>query len=85
MPLPKFVETVKACWKEVKEVKKATYKLIFEVVRGAEGCPGRGNGTCKGSEVRDRMVLSDNRKHADTMRVSCLRIWNKTLELEEAF
>lgn len=34
VPLPKFVGTVKASWKEVKEVKKVTSKFMFEVVRG---------------------------------------------------
>ena len=34
VPLPKVVGTVKASWKEVKEVKKVTSKFMFEVVRG---------------------------------------------------
>lgn len=31
------------------------------------------------------MALSENRKHPGTIKVSCLRIWNTTLGLEEVF
>lgn len=47
MPLPKFVGSVKASWKEVKEVKKEMYKLLFEVVRGRKGAQAEGMGCTK--------------------------------------
>lgn len=62
---------MKASWKEVKEVKKVTSKFMFEVGRGWK--------------AQGMACAKTNKKHASTIRVSCLGIWNKTLELEEVF
>lgn len=81
VPLPKFVGTVTASWKEVKEVKKVTLSSCLKWEGG--GRPREWAVQRPRGEREDS--ASDNKKHVSTIRVSCLGIWNKTLELEEVF
>lgn len=39
----------------------------------------------RGWKAQGMACAKTNKKHASTIRVSCLGIWNKTLELEEVF
>lgn len=60
-----------------------TSKLLFEEVRGwGKGAEVEGMGCAKTEGWRGAV---GEWKHTDITPVSCLRIWNKTLESEEVF